>query len=344
MANRSDIARALAIVAAAGGALIAARSASRRMREYGFRGQSVLIAGSSRGLGLVLARQLAAEGARITLCARDDRELEIARYELESRGGAVFTVTCDLRNAEEVSSMVDAVTARFGGIDVLINVAGTMLVGPIETMTLEDYHEQMDSNYWSAVNTCYYVVPHMKERGGGRIVNISSIGGKIAVPHMVPYCAGKFALSGFSRGLRAELMKDGIVVTTVYPGLMRTGSPRNAMFKSQNEAEYAWFSISDSLPVISMSAEHAAEDIINAMRRGEVEIVLSVPAKLAALFDQLAPEISGELAATAARFLPRPGGIGTRALRGAESESALTRSPLTALTEKAARENNEMVR
>lgn len=120
-------------------------------------------------------------------------------------------------------------------------------------MTLEDYHEQMDSNYWSAVHTCYYVVPHMQERRSGRIVNISPIGGKVAVPHLLPYCAGKFALGGYSRGLRSELMKDGIVVTTVFPGLMRTGSPRQAMFKGGNEAEHAWFSIAGSLPGLSIS-------------------------------------------------------------------------------------------
>jgi short-subunit dehydrogenase len=334
--------RVLALAAAAGGALLLARSASRRSSDYTFRGKSVLLAGSSRGLGLVLARQLAEEGARLILCARDERELEIARYELQSHGADVITVTCDLRDSNAVESMVNNVVSQRGCIDVLINIAGTILVGPIETMTLEDYHEQMDSNYWSAVHTCYYVVPHMQERGGGRIVNVSSIGGKVAVPHLVPYCAGKFALGGFSRGLRAELAKDGIVVTTVFPGLMRTGSPRNAMFKGQNQAEYKWFSISDSLPGISMDARHAAHDLLEATRRGEVEIVLSLPAKMAALVDQVVPEASGDLMTMAARFLPRPGGIGTKALKGADSESALSRSPLTALSERAARENNEM--
>jgi short-subunit dehydrogenase len=338
----ANVNRVLALAAAAGGALLLARSSSRRSSDYSFRGKTVLLAGSSRGLGLVLARQLAEQGARLVLCARDQRELEISRYELQSHGTDVITVTCDLRDPHAVESMVDEVIAQRGRIDVLINIAGTILVGPIETMTLDDYREQMDSNYWSAVHTCYYVVPHMQERGGGRIVNVSSIGGKMAVAHLVPYCAGKFALGGFSRGLRAELAKDGIVVTTVFPGLMRTGSPRNAMFKSQNQSEYAWFSISDSLPGISMDARHAAHDIIEATRRGEVETVLSVPAKIAALVDQVVPEVSGDLMAMAARYLPRPGGIGTRALKGAESESALTRSPLTALSERAARENNEM--
>jgi short-subunit dehydrogenase len=342
--ERSDIPRLLAFAAAAGGALLLAQRSGKRRQDYDFHGKTVLINGGSRGLGLVLARRLAHEGAHLALCARDERELEIARHELETFGAHVFTVTCDSRHADDVKNMVERVLDHFGAIDALFNVAGTILVGPIETMTLEDYHEQMDSNYWTAVNTCYYVAPHMQERGGGRIVNVSSIGGKMAVPHLLPYCAGKFALGGYSRGLRAELMKDGVVVTTVFPGLMRTGSPRNAMFKGNNEAEYAWFSISDSLPGLSMSAEHAANDILDAVRHGEAEIVLSIQAKAAALFDQVLPEVSSELTAMAARMMPKAGSdAGLRALKGSESESSWSPSALTKLTEDAARQNNEVL-
>jgi short-subunit dehydrogenase len=341
--KRNDVTRILAIAAAAGGALLVAQKASRRIRPFDVRGTVCLINGGSRGLGLVIARQLAMQGADLVITARDDRELDNARRELEGLGARVLTVECDSRNRDEVQSMVRQAIERFGRIQVLFNVAGTIMVGPIETMTLEDYHEQMDSNYWAAVNTCYYVVPHMQERGGGHIVNISSIGGKVAVPHLVPYCAGKFALVGFSRGIRAELMKDNIVVTTICPGLMRTGSPRNAMFKGQNEAEYAWFSIADSLPGLSMEAEDAAAQIIDAMRHGDAEVVLSVPAKIAAIFDQLAPGMSTGLTAVAARMLPGPGGIGTRALKGADSESSLSPSILTTATDEAARRNNEML-
>jgi len=122
------------------------------------------------------------------------------------------------------------------------------------------------------------VLPEMRERGHGRIVNISSIGGKISVPHLLPYSVGKFALTGFSEGLRAEILKDNVYVTTICPGLMRTGSPRNALFKGDNRAEYAWFSISDSLPLLSMNAGWAARRIVNASIRGDAELVLSLPA------------------------------------------------------------------
>src|SRR5439155_20746967 len=133
-------------------------------------------------------------------------------------------------------------------------------------------------NFWSALYTIEAAVPDMIRRGGGRIVNITSIGGKISVPHLLPYCASKFALVGLSEGLHAELKRLGITVTTVVPGLMRTGSPRNADFKGQHRAEFTWFNISDTLPVISMSAEAAARQIICACKRGDAEVILSLPA------------------------------------------------------------------
>src|SRR5204862_3041411 len=113
----------------------------------------------------------------------------------------------------------------------------------------------------------------MRQREKGRIVNIASIGGKIGIPHLVPYCVGKFALVGYSQGLRAELENNGVVVTTVCPGLMRTGSARKAFFKGQSEAEYAWFKISDSLPLLTISAEKAARDILHACQRGDAQAI-----------------------------------------------------------------------
>lgn len=98
----------------------------------------------------------------------------------------------------------------------------------------------------------------MRRQRGGRIVNVSSVGGKIGVPHLLPYTASKFALTGLSEGLRVELKRERILVTTVCPGLMRTGSPRNALFRGKHKREYAWFAIADSLPLLSISAESAA--------------------------------------------------------------------------------------
>jgi NAD(P)-dependent dehydrogenase (short-subunit alcohol dehydrogenase family) len=328
--------------AAGAGALLAARAVVRKVNDYDLRGKTVLITGGSRGLGLVMARELAREGAQIAICARDVEELERARMDLVRRGARVQAVSCDITDRAQVEEMVREVREHFGRIDVLVNNAGVIEVGPVEVMTLEDYEEAMKTHFWGPLYTTFSVLPEMRERGEGRIVNISSIGGKISVPHLLPYSASKFALVGFSEGLRAELKKDGIVVTTVCPGLMRTGSPRNATFKGQHRAEYAWFSISDSLPVSSMSAERAARQIITATRRGTAEIVLSIQAKAAVLFHGIFPGLTADLLGQINKLLPEAGGIWTARAQGKDSTSEAAPSWWTTLSDQAAVRNNEI--
>ncbi|HEY0079002.1 MAG TPA: SDR family NAD(P)-dependent oxidoreductase [Pyrinomonadaceae bacterium] len=335
---------ALMLAAMGAGALLAGRALLlRRRRGYDMRGKVVLITGGSRGLGLVLARELAQEGARLAICARDPVELERARADIAHQGGEAIAVPCDVTDRSQVKELIEVVEGHFGGIDVLVNNAGVIQVGPVEVMTLEDYEEAMRVHFWGPLYTTLAALPGMRRRGDGRIVNITSIGGKIGVPHLVPYSASKFALVGLSEGLRAELAKDGIVVTTVCPGLMRTGSPRNATFKGQHRAEYAWFAISDALPVTSMQAERAARQIIAACKRGDAEVILSVQAVLAIRFHQNFPELSADLRELANRLLPAPGGIGTRRAKGKDSQSELAPSILTTLNDKAAERNNEMI-
>jgi short-subunit dehydrogenase len=314
----------------------------RASTAFRFRDKTVLITGGTRGLGLVIARQLAREGANLAVCARDPDEVRRAEEDLSRRGVRVVARTCDLRYQDRVRDFVDEVRRHLGAIDVLINNAGTINVGPVETMTLENYYDAMAINYFAALHTILEVLPEMRQRRQGRIVNVTSIGGKISVPHLLPYSASKFALVGLSEGLRSELAKDGIVVTTICPGLMRTGSPRNAEFKGQHRAEYTWFAISDSLPGFSMSAEKAARQILNACRYGSAEVVLSLPAKLGVLLHGIAPGFTADLNGWVNRLLPGSGGIGRESAPGRESQSSLAPSWLTALTERAARENNEM--
>jgi short-subunit dehydrogenase len=254
----------------------------------------------------------------------------------------VLAVPCDVTRPVQVEAMVDEVVRRWGRIDVLVNNAGTISVGPIETMSLDDYRQAMDVHFWAAVYTIRAVLPYMRRQRDGRIVNIASIGGKLSLPHLVPYSASKFALVGLSEGLRSELAEDGILVTTVCPGLMRTGSPRHAFFKGRHRAEYAWFKISDSLPLFSMSAERAARQIIAACEAGEAEVVLSWPAKLAVMFHDLFPAWTADILAALNHVLPGPGGRATSAVEGKESESFWTDSWLTGLSNRAARANNEI--
>lgn len=329
--------------AAIGVGAVAAYTALKKSRpQFDFQDKVVLITGGSRGLGLVLARTLAAEGAKIAICARDAEELQRAETDLKSRGAEVFQTVCDVRNQSEVARTVEAVCNHYGRIDVLVNNAGVIQVGPLENQTREDFENALAVHFWGAFYMMNAVLPKMRQRGAGRIVNIASIGGKMAVPHLAPYCASKFALVGLSNAMRVELQKDNIFVTTVCPGLMRTGSHLNAQFKGQNEKEFAWFSIGDALPVSSISAERAASQIVEAARRGDAELIISIQAKLAATANALFPELTAEISNLVNHILPSAGGIGERILSGKESQSIVSPSVLTTLIDEAARRNNEL--
>jgi NAD(P)-dependent dehydrogenase (short-subunit alcohol dehydrogenase family) len=336
--------QALAVGAAGVGALIMAR-AWRAREAYDFNGKSVVITGGSRGLGLVMARELAGEGARLTLIARDDAELQRAAEDIKTREpfAEVLTAVADVRKRYEAERAIGQTLERFGTVDVLVNNAGIIQVGPLDHMKLGDYEDAMNTHFWGPLYMVLAALPQMRRQGGGRIVNISSIGGKVAVPHLVPYSASKFALTGLSDGLRLELMRHNIIVTTVCPGLMRTGSPVNAMFKGKRPQEYAWFAISDSLPLASISADRAARQIINACRRGDAELVITVQAKLAVIARAMAPELFQDAMTIMNNLLPGPSATDWDAARpGRDSESEWAPSALTATTYKAAEENNEM--
>ncbi len=326
----------------AAGAALGARAWLRSARRISLPGQVVLITGGGRGLGLLMARELAQAGAQIAICGRDADELERARFELQSMGANVLDVPCDVTNREQVEAMVQDVHQRFGRIDVLINNAGVIEVGPMEAMTLGDYEEAMNTHFWAPLYVTMAVLPEMRVRRTGRIVNIASFGGKVSVPHMLPYSASKFALVGLSSGLRAELAKDGILVTTVSPGVLRTGSHENAVFKGQRRKEYTLFSLGGASPLVSSNAERAAHQIIEAMQNGDPEIVIGVQAQIASAIHGLFPGVTADVLGVMNRFLPTPGDDNpTARAKGADSHTLLAPSPLTAGIDREADRNNE---
>lgn len=334
--------RTLLLVAGglAAGAVIGARTAPPR---FDFAGRIVLVTGGSRGLGLVMARQLVDQGARVAICARDSDELQRGADELRERGGDILDIVCDVTRPGEVEHMVEEVIDRWGRLDVLINNAGIIRMGAYDDTTAEDFRDLVDTHLFGAIHCCRAVLPHMRRQGGGRIVNIASIGGLVSVPHLLAYSASKHALVGFSRGLRAELARDRIPVTTVCPGVIRTGSPVRAQFKGRHRREQTWFSISASLPVSSVSAERAAAQILMACRRGQARLTISAAAKVASVTESMAPSLVSAFATGLMRLLPKPGGIGQRYLEGWQSGTRLSPSLLTTLTSRAARRNNEFV-
>jgi short-subunit dehydrogenase len=331
------------------GAWTAVKAALAQKRKIDFRGKTVLITGGSRGLGLELARLLAKEGANLALCARDADELDRAETELEELGASVYTEVCDVTNKIQVERFAENVRQVLGPVDVLINNAGTIIVTPYEHATEDDFRQAMDTHFWASFYMINAVLPQMLARETtkttdrrGSIVNITSIGGKLAVPHLLPYATSKFAMVGYSEGLRPELMNKGIYVTTIVPGLMRTGSPRNAIFKGQNEKEYAAFKISDSIPFFTIDSTEAAREIIDACRYGEAERTITFSAKVGAALQGVAPNLMAETMTIVNDRLPAPGGIGEKRAFGKDSESKLSESVLTTLTDRAAERNNEL--
>ena len=327
------------------GALVLFRASQRRNRKLDFRGKVVVITGGSRGLGLVMARQLAGEGARLAICARTPETLDAAAAELRTYGTDVYAHRCDLTNKEQLRGFFNAVNQELGPVDVLINNAGVIMAGPYANTTADDFHDAMNVNFWAAYHATNAVLPAMQARKSGRIVNVASFGGKVAIPHLLPYSTSKFALVGYSEGLRAEVARDNVFVTTICPGLIRTGSPRQALVRGQHEKEYAWFKIGDSLPGLSLSAETVAAEIIDAARYGEAERVVSLPAKFAVLVHGLFPGLTADALAFINTLLPNPSPEGQNSplRQGKELETPLTQSLLTTLTDQAAQRNNELV-
>lgn len=324
------------------GGLVAARLA-RASRAIEFAGMTVVIFGGSRGLGLVMARELGAEGARLVVIARDQNELDYAEADLIERGASVSTHVCDVRDRDQVEATMGQVAREHDVIDVLINVAGVIQVGPFEHMTVADFDDAMRTHFWGPLYTVFAALPYMRRAGARRIVNIASIGGKLAVPHLLPYSASKFALVGLSEGLHAELAHDGFAVTTVCPGLMRTGSTYNAWFKGQHQREFAWFHVADSTPGLSISAIRAARQIIDACRHGDAELIITPSARAAVVLKALAPNLMARAMTLANRLLPAADeSRGNDAKSGWQSVSRLVPSPLTALAERATLENNEL--
>jgi NAD(P)-dependent dehydrogenase (short-subunit alcohol dehydrogenase family) len=315
----------------------------RRARALDLRGRVALVTGGSRGLGLLIARELGQHGAKVVIVARDDDELARAKTDLLSRGIEVTTVATDLATPAEAERVVDACLSAYGQLDVLINNAGVITVGPFDTLSKADFDEAMSIHFWAPLYMLQAALPHFRAVGGGRVVNVSSIGGKVGVPHLAGYCASKFALTGFSQSVRAELARENVLVTTVCPGLMRTGSIFNAWFKGSHRQEFAWFAVAGSLPLVSIDAGRAAKKIVDAAKHGDTEVVITWLAKLAAAAAGLAPALTARATGLANRLLPdAPEREDTRGFSGWQSGSAWAPSRLTQLSEQAAARNNEL--
>lgn len=280
----------LAIAGTSGAIVAGAIIARRATRQHlALSGKTVLITGGSRGLGLALALELGRCGCRVGLCARDAEELEAAQKILAEQNIEAAIFTADIANGEEIGPLVQRAVDHFGRIDILVNNAGSIKVAAFDTLQHADFEEAMNLMFWAPVNLTLAVLPHMRREGDGLVVNITSVGGRVSVPHLLPYCCAKFALVGFSTGLSTEL-RPPLHMLTVAPGLMRTGSYLNAQFRGQAEREFAWFSLLGNLPGFSVSAGHAARAIREAMEHRRHTCTISLPANILIRSEAMFPE------------------------------------------------------
>ncbi|HEX5301087.1 MAG TPA: SDR family NAD(P)-dependent oxidoreductase [Streptosporangiaceae bacterium] len=313
------------------------------------RGEVAVVTGASRGLGLLLARELARQGCSLIICARDPAELGRAAVQLREDGADVAAVACDVTDEDAPSRLVQAALDRHGRLDIVISNAGIIQVGPVQEATSEHFQTALDIMALAPARLALAALPVMQKQRHGRIVTIASIGGKLSVPHLLPYSTAKFAAVGFSEGLRAELGRGPVTVTTVVPGLMRTGSHLQARFTGQAEKEFTWFGLGASMPLLSMDAERAARQIVGAIRERRAEIILTPAGQVVSRVADLAPGLtSGVLHLVQRLALPGPSGAttagGGEGTPGQDLEPAFSRKAfdrLTALGRTAAARFNE---
>ena len=334
---------AAAGLSAAGLLLLSKLTSTVRRAPVALRGKVALITGGSRGLGLSIAHELGEQGCRLALCARDVAELEEAERLLSDNGIEAAVFPGDITKEGEIKSLVDRVIQQFGRIDILVNDAGLIKVSPFENLNHGDFDEAMNLMFWAPANLTMAVLPLMKQQGGGHIVNIASVGGRVAVPHLLPYCCAKFAMVGFSTGLSAELDPNKIHVLTVVPGLMRTGSYLNAKFKGGKEQEFAWFGLLANLPGFSIAANDAAHSIRQALETRQLTCTISFPAKLLIQSEALAPEATRLAMQFASKYMLPKGGADQASTSGkaVNSKFGALFQVLTTLGRSAAHSLNE---
>ncbi len=228
---------------------------------------------------------------------------------------------------------------RFGGLDVVVNNAGTIHSAPLDSLGEAEFDEAMRTMFWAPLWVFQEARPHLR---GGVLVNITSVGGKISPPHLLPYACAKFAQVGLSEGLDAALTRDGTRVLTVVPGLMRTGSPRRAHYAGRPALEYAWFSLLAGAPLVSMNAARAARRIVDAVQDGRHHLTLTPMARAATAVHGVAPGLTQAVLRTMNRVLPGPGDEGpTTGLEAAPRADRWGMRLLTRLNDRAGRDLNQ---
>jgi NAD(P)-dependent dehydrogenase (short-subunit alcohol dehydrogenase family) len=240
-----------------------------------FEGQVVVVTGGGRGIGRAAALEFAADGATCVIAGRRMDALRTTAGEVTHSGGKADVVHCDVMKDEDLVALVEKTVTKHGRIDVLVNNAGVVTGGRLDEIGREDIDRMVGVNIWAPLRLTQLVLPHMRERKSGTIVNISSVAGRLGVPYYAPYCASKFAMRGFSESLRRELRPDGIHVCAVYPGGTATDMIENVEF--------------DRFFVTVATAEQVGKAIVRGVRWRLPEVFIGLGESLMSRWNDLLP-------------------------------------------------------
>lgn len=260
--------------------------------RHSLAGARTLLTGASSGIGWALAQRLADQGARLVLASRGRERLDTLAAAIRERGGEAVAVPADVADAAQRARLIEAAVAALGGLDFLINNAGVGATGWFEEATEERLRRIFEVNFFAAAELTRLALPHLRRGRRPMLVNVSSVIGRRAIPGCVEYCASKFALSGWSEGLRPELARHGVHVLLVSPGSVETGFHDNLLERR-----------ADPLRVRgrAMSADRCARQIVQAMRRRRNEVVITLGGKALVWTNRLFPWLLDYLFARMAR-------------------------------------------
>lgn len=238
---------------------------------------TVIITGASQGIGKATALRFAQNGYNLVLAARHVDRLNATAEELKSIAPRVTAIPTDTREADQVKILIDRAISEYGSIDVLVNNAGVYISGPADAFSLEDWHTAIDTNLWGYIHTIHAILPHMISQGRGMIVNVSSSGGKVPIPYLVPYTTSKFAVAGLTQSLQSELSPKGITVCGIYPNLIKSDFMERAIFRGKDEedtiARRKQLEQVLSVPVVE-KPDDVAKAILDAVKHKKTEVIV----------------------------------------------------------------------
>jgi NAD(P)-dependent dehydrogenase (short-subunit alcohol dehydrogenase family) len=302
------------------GASWAALSRSRRRLELN--GRVAIVTGGARGLGLAITRALVRQGCRVAICGRDGETVLRCVEQLRTEGATIMGQACDLGDPDQATAFVQTVVEAYGAVDILVNNAAQCYVGPASELDSLDMQLALRNIFWAQFYPTKALLPQMRARRFGRIVNITSIGGKLPIPHQAAYVAAKHAATGWSETLALELEHEGITVSTLTPPPLRNGAPLHAHYNGRREAEFMWFASALTSPLSAIPAERVARVVVDAIIYGAQERAVSALSWLAARAHGVAPGLVASGLRWFARRMPATAEPGTSSSMRLGSEIA----------------------